>query len=118
MLSSGNLKFSLIFQGYVFSLTEILISLNLEYKVNVQRQYSLQPELPDHDLKLDEDCLLLSVYSPMTYEGKNSLLPVLIWIHGGGFASGCGLYPMHGPNRIMQVHLIIQNIWCFILNIF
>ena len=56
---------------------------------------------------MDEDCLLLSVYTPMLAEGENSLLPVLVWIHGGGLVTGCGLYPMHGPNRIMQVSIII-----------
>ena len=66
----------------------------------------MQPELPDHDLKMDEDCLLLSVYTPKHAESKGSLLPVLVWIHGGALVTGCGMYPIHGPNRIMQVNII------------
>jgi para-nitrobenzyl esterase len=37
--------------------------------------------------KLTEDCLYLNVYAPATAQ-KN--LPVLVWIHGGGFTGGAG----------------------------
>ena len=36
----------------------------------------------------DEDCLTLNVWSPRS-DGK---LPVLVWIHGGAFVAGLGLY--------------------------
>ena len=34
-----------------------------------------------------EDCLFLNVFAPEKVEGK---LPVLVYIHGGGFTGGCG----------------------------
>ncbi len=34
-----------------------------------------------------EDCLFLNVFAPERVEGK---LPVIIYIHGGGFTGGCG----------------------------
>lgn len=34
-----------------------------------------------------EDCLFLNVFTPEKVEGK---LPVIIYIHGGGFTGGCG----------------------------
>jgi para-nitrobenzyl esterase len=37
--------------------------------------------------KLNEDCLYLNVYAPDT--GRKNL-PVLVWIHGGGFTGGAG----------------------------
>ena len=76
----------------------------------------MQLELPDHDIKFDEDCLLLSVYTPMQAERKNSLLPVLVWIHGGAFMTGCGMYPIHGPNRIMQVNGTTYGVIICMLN--
>ena len=37
----------------------------------------------------DEDCLFLNIRTP-EYADSNSKLPVLIYIHGGGFTGGCG----------------------------
>ena len=33
-----------------------------------------------------EDCLYLNVYAPA--ESRGSHLPVMVWIHGGGFVGG------------------------------
>ena len=36
-----------------------------------------------------EDCLFLTVQVPSEYKyDPNNLLPVMIWIHGGGFVAG------------------------------
>lgn len=37
----------------------------------------------------DEDCLFLNIWTPESAD-KDSRLPVLIYIHGGGFTGGCG----------------------------
>ena len=49
---------------------------------------------------VDEDCLHLSVYTPVLE--INPLLPVLVWIHGGDFESGSGMYRYFGPERFMK----------------
>ncbi|KJR87540.1 carboxylesterase type B [Sporothrix schenckii 1099-18] len=42
----------------------------------------------------NEDCLFLNVYAPANTNG--SLLPVLVWIHGGGYGQGDGTQDMSG----------------------
>jgi carboxylesterase type B len=39
-----------------------------------------------HDWQCDEDCLFLNVYAPEDAQD----LPVLVWIHGGGYGEGDG----------------------------
>ena len=41
-----------------------------------------------------EDCLTLNVWTPAGTAGDR--LPVMVWIHGGGFQAGAGPEPRHG----------------------
>ena len=51
----------------------------------------------------DEDCLFLNVFTPENAQ-EGDKLPVLVYIHGGGFTGGCGhekhfdgpVWPQHG----------------------
>lgn len=43
---------------------------------------------PDPDPPMDEDCLFLNVWIPGLADGGGR--PVMVWLHGGGFASGNG----------------------------
>ena len=52
---------------------------------------------------MDEDCLLLSIYSPPDHSATEEKLPVVVWIHGGSLVTGCGMFPFYGPDRIMKV---------------
>ncbi|XP_049852646.1 esterase SG1-like [Schistocerca gregaria] len=47
----------------------------------------------------DEDCLFLNVYTPqMPSDSSGALIPVMVWIHGGGYTVASGNTDMYGPD--------------------
>ncbi len=62
------------------------------------------------DIKIQsEDCLFLNVWTPATDAAKR---PVMLWIHGGGFAYGSGgqpIYDMEGLAREYDVCCVSVN---------
>jgi len=57
-----------------------------------------------------EDCLFLNVYAPATADSK-SKLPVMFWIHGGGFSGGASNEPRHNGDflPLKGVVLVTMN---------
>ena len=51
-----------------------------------------------------EDCLYLNVYSTQ----PNEALPVLVWIHGGGFTAGAGDF--YRPDYLLDYELVVVSI--------
>ena len=43
-----------------------------------------------HPAENGEDCLFLNVWTPAAASGDGPLLPVMLWVHGGGYAFGSG----------------------------
>src|SRR5579864_2050352 len=41
---------------------------------------------PEDKTRESEDCLFLNVWTPVAGDGKKR--PVMVWLHGGGFAAG------------------------------
>jgi len=55
---------------------------------------------------ISEDCLYLNVWTPAI--GTENLLPVMVWIHGGGFAVGSGAEPRYdGANLAARGILVV-----------
>jgi para-nitrobenzyl esterase len=56
-----------------------------------------------------EDCLYLNVYTPATANG-GSKLPVMFWIHGGGYAGGSGSEPRHDGAALPTKGVVLVTI--------
>ncbi|XP_038219763.1 esterase FE4-like [Zerene cesonia] len=60
------------------------------------------------ECKGDEDCLYLNVYTP-NIEPENPL-PVMVYIHGGGFVCGRGNSEQYGPEFLIKHNVILVTI--------
>ena len=56
-----------------------------------------------------EDCLFLNVYAPADATAK-SKLPVMFWIHGGGFAGGASSEPRHNGDFLPLKGVVLVTI--------
>jgi para-nitrobenzyl esterase len=63
-----------------------------------------------------EDCLYLNVYTPASASQKDKL-PVMVWIHGGGFLAGAGSEPRYTDSALVSKGVILVTI-NYRLNIF
>ena len=56
---------------------------------------AIAPILPPPEDKAteSEDCLFLNVWTPGLGDGKNR--PVMVWLHGGGYAAGSASWPVY-----------------------
>mgnify|MGYP001252701001 CR=1 FL=1 len=58
---------------------------------------------------ISEDCLTLNIWIPRIGDtGKK--LPVMFWIHGGGFRTGAGSWPIYDGTRLAQKGVIVVTI--------
>ncbi|XP_016946853.1 esterase B1 [Drosophila biarmipes] len=56
-----------------------------------------------------ENCLFLNVYAPQVKD-PGSPLPVMVWIHGGGFFFGNGNSDFHFPGKLMEQKVIVVTL--------
>lgn len=56
-----------------------------------------------------EDCLYLNVYAPAN-STKKSKLPVMFWIHGGGYSGGSGDEPRHNGDFLPLKGVVLVTI--------
>ncbi|KAM3956423.1 LOW QUALITY PROTEIN: alpha-esterase 45 [Aphomia sociella] len=68
-------------------------------------QYNI---LTDKYMPGSEDCLYLNVYTPDVKPSKP--LPVMFFIHGGGFKSGSGNDDQYGPDFLIDHNVVLVTI--------
>lgn len=56
-----------------------------------------------------EDCLYLNVYTPKSARPAGKL-PVMVWIHGGGFFAGAGSEPRYTNSALVSRNVILVTI--------
>ena len=56
-----------------------------------------------------EDCLYLNVYTPASVK-QTAKLPVMLWIHGGGFAAGAGSEPRYTNSALVSKGVVLVTI--------
>jgi para-nitrobenzyl esterase len=52
-----------------------------------------------------EDCLVLNLWTPKPGNGQRR--PVMLWLHGGGFASGSGSYSIYSGRELARKHDVV-----------
>uniref|UniRef100_A0A182IZ60 Carboxylic ester hydrolase n=1 Tax=Anopheles atroparvus TaxID=41427 RepID=A0A182IZ60_ANOAO len=58
-----------------------------------------------------EDCLYLNVYTKSAPSGPPApLMPVMVWIHGGGFYTGSSSTSYYGPEYLVQEGVILVTL--------
>jgi para-nitrobenzyl esterase len=64
---------------------------------------------PDIVLKdQSEDCLFLNIWAPAPTAGAR--LPVMLWVHGGGFQAGSGAEPRHDGEAFARKNVVLVTI--------
>lgn len=57
---------------------------------------------------VSEDCLYLNVWAPPRRPGQR--LPVIVWIHGGGYANGSASMPLYHGERLARQGVLVVTI--------
>ena len=73
------------------------------------QQWPIWKDYIFQDAGPSEDCLYLNVYAPVSARPA-SKLPVMVWIHGGGFAAGSGSEPRYGNSALVSKGVVVVTI--------
>jgi para-nitrobenzyl esterase len=66
------------------------------------------PQAPSKDVPaeaMSEDCLTLNIWSPA--QAPEERLPVMVWIHGGGFSKGSARMPVYNGENLAQKGVVV-----------
>ncbi|CAG4954948.1 unnamed protein product [Colias eurytheme] len=65
------------------------------------------PYTRERSVRGQEDCLYLNVYAPL---GPAGPLPVLVWLHGGGWMCGDASTAMYGPEYLLDRDVLLVTL--------
>ena len=65
------------------------------------------PQLHGETVVGEEDCLVLNIFTPDSTAG---LLPVMVFVHGGGFVMGSSDPSVYGPDLLVEKDIILVTI--------
>jgi para-nitrobenzyl esterase len=71
-------------------------------------QHQLAPELNPFTIGVSEDCLYLNVWTK-SVDQRAGRMPVMVWIHGGGFFIGWGGEERYNGTRLAQKGVVVVN---------
>ena len=71
----------------------------------MQTGVSMPGETPP---EVSEDCLYLNLWAPARRAAQR--LPVLVWIHGGGYTNGSAAMPLYWGDRLARKGIIVVTI--------
>jgi para-nitrobenzyl esterase len=74
---------------------------------NLPLLFSTLPEMA-LNVPMSEDCLFLNVWTPA--ERKTDKLPVLYWIHGGGFVLGATSQPLYDGEELARLGCVVVSV--------
>ncbi|XP_074031439.1 pyrethroid hydrolase Ces2e isoform X2 [Leptinotarsa decemlineata] len=75
-------------------------------KVCMQNNKIAFTKVPD-TMEITEDCLFMNVYTPVKPGTKDEALPVLFWIHAGGYFYGSGAYQYYDPKYLIDYGIVV-----------
>jgi para-nitrobenzyl esterase len=75
-----------------------------------QKIPALVGNIPEMTIRapVSEDCLFLNVWTPA--ERQSAKLPVLYWIHGGGFITGAASQPLYDGEELARLGCVVVSI--------
>ncbi|XP_054009205.1 juvenile hormone esterase-like, partial [Hylaeus anthracinus] len=75
---------------------------------NATLEHDVCPQIQQGKYDGSEDCLHLNVYTPkLDFTKKETVKPVLVWIHGGAFRNGANAKDVYGPDRYIEEDVIM-----------
>nr|XP_062131801.1 esterase B1 [Drosophila sulfurigaster albostrigata] len=81
-----------------------------ELDCSKERDVSHQRDPFSQEVIGSENCLFLNVYAPKSSSQSKTPLPVMVWIHGGGFWFGSGNSDYTFPAQLMQEEIIVVKL--------